>query len=266
MEILNRSNAPFGGAVWNEIDATMGEFLSKRLNLRSVVDFDESYGYESDAISTKRLSKISDKNGLSVAQREPIRMVEIKKTFILSKAVIEEIKRGVEDFDDAQLATAANELAAVENKMILEGLKEANIEGIVTKETLLMDVKTTKDLLSSVAKALGEFNKEFVDGGFKLVLSSATLAKLYTEFFDGISLKTKIDDILGEGSIVVNQDIGDDKALLISQRGGDFEFFSGLDLSVGFEKETKEGVELFLIQTCAFRNLAPEAAIVFNIK
>jgi len=97
------------------------------------------------------------------------------------------------------------------------------------------------------------------------VLSSATLAKLYTEFYDGISLKSKIDHILGAGSIVVNQDIGDDRALIVSQRGGDFEFFSGLDLSIGFEKELKDAVELFVIQTCAFRNLAPEAAIVFHL-
>lgn len=29
MEILNRTNAPFSNAVWNVIDETMSEFLSK---------------------------------------------------------------------------------------------------------------------------------------------------------------------------------------------------------------------------------------------
>ncbi len=267
MEILNRANAPFGAGAWGIIDATLGEFLTKRLNLRSVVDFDGSYTYETDSIATKYSTEVSSKNGVSIATREPIKMVEIKKSFKLSKSVIEDIKKGIENFDDKELATAANEFSSVENNMILSGLKEANIEGITTnKDVKSIEVKSTKDILGAVAKSLGTFNQEFVDGTFKLVISSGTMAKLYTEFFDGISVKTKLDDILGAGNIIINQDIGDNKALMISQRGGDFEFYSGLDVSIGFEKETKDVVELFLMQTCAFRVLSPEAAIVLDIK
>ena len=267
MEILNRTNAPFSSGVWSVIDDTMSEFLSKRLSLRGVVDFKDQYTYETDAVSTKQLKTISDKKGLCISTREPIKMVEIKKSFKLSNDVLEQIKRGIEEFEDGELANAANEFAAVENNMILEGLKEAGFSGIANDpEVKSIDVKSTKDILSSVAKSLGIFNKDFVDGGFKLVLSSTTMAKLYTEFFDGISVKTKLDDILGSGAIVVNEDIGDDRAMLVSQRGGDFEFYSGLDLSVGFEKADKDSVELFLIQTCALRILSPEAAIVLNLK
>lgn len=267
MEILNRANAPFGASVWGTIDLTLNEFLTKRLNLRSVVDFDGGYSYETDSIPTKYSTEVSNKNGVLISTREPIKMVEIKKSFKLSKSVIENIKKGIEDFDDKELAAVANEFSSVENNMILSGLKEANIGGITTnKDIKTIEVKLTKDILGAVAKSLGTFNQEFVDGTFKLVISSATMAKLYTEFFDGISVKTKLDDILGAGNIVINQDIGDSKALIISQRGGDFEFYSGLDVSIGFEKETKDSVELFLIQTCAFRVLAPEAAIVLGIK
>jgi uncharacterized linocin/CFP29 family protein len=267
MEILNRTNAPFSNGVWSVIDETMGEFLSKRLNLRGVVDFKDQYTYDTDAIFTKELKNISDKKGLSISTREPIKMVEIKKTFTISNDTIDQIKRGVEDFEDKELATAANEFATIENNMILEGLKEASFTGIANHpDVVTMEVKSTKDILSSVAKSLGVFNKEFVDGGFKLVVSSGTLAKLYTEFFDGISVKTKLDDILGAGNTVVNEDIGDNRAMIISQRGGDFEFCSGLDLSIGFEKAAKDSVELFLIQTCALRILSPEAAIILNLK
>lgn len=266
MEILNRVNAPFGNGVWSEIDTTLGEFLAKRLNIRSVVDFDASYSYEDDAISTKSLHQISNKKGLNIATREPVKMVEIKKSFTLPKDVVEDIKRGVEDYDDSALANAANEFGAVENEMILNGLKEANIGGIIAnKEVANININSTKEILSGVAKSLGVFNKNFVEGGFKLVISSNTLANLYTEFFDGISVKAKIDDILGNGNVLVNEDIGDKKALIISQRGEDFAFYSGLDVSLGYEKEDKNGIELFLMQTCAFRVLGPEGAVVLNI-
>jgi uncharacterized linocin/CFP29 family protein len=265
MEILNRNDAPFGGGVWSELDTTFGEFLSKRLQMRGVVDFDASLSYDDDAIATKALNELSNKKGLSIAVREPIKMVEMKKSFTLPKSVIEDIKRGIEDYDDSAIAAAANEFASVENDMILKGLKEANIEGIMQNAQSL-NVNSTKELLSGVAKSLGVFNKNFVEGGFKLVISSNTLAALYTEFFDGISVKAKIDDILGANNVVVNEDIGDKTALIISQRGGDFEFYSGLDVSLGYEKESKDNVELFLLQTCAFRVLAPEAAVVLQIK
>lgn len=267
MEILNRSQAPFGNGVWTEIETVLGEFLSKRLNIRSVIDFNDTITYDDDAIPTKELQEVSNKKGLTVSTREPIKIIEVKKTFNISKSVIEHIKRGVVDYDDKELMSAANEFATIENNMILQGLDEANITGIIKDpEVESIEAKSTKDILASVAKSLGVFNKNFVDGEYKLVISSGTLAKLYTEFFDGISVKAKLDDILGAGNIMVNEDIGDDTAILLSQRGGDFEFFSGLDISIGFEKETDKNVTLFLIQTCAFRILGPEAAIVINIK
>ena len=267
MEILNRENAPFGAQVWSTIDTKMAEFLTKRLGMRGVVDFDGTPTYDTDSVSTKQINVISNKDNLFIATREPVKMVEIKKGFRLSKSVIDDIKRGIEDFDDTELAKAANEFASVENNMVLSGLSKANIEGILeNKATKKVDVASTKEILASVAKALGTFNAEFVDGPYKFVISSATLAKLYTEFFDGISVKTKLDDILGAGAFVINQDIGDDKALLISQRGGDFKFYSGLDVSIGYEKDAKDSVELFLLETCAFRTLSPEAAIVMNLK
>jgi uncharacterized linocin/CFP29 family protein len=267
MEILNRTNAPFSSGVWSTIDETMREYLSKRLAMRGLVDFEDQYSYDTDAIFTKELKTLSNQKGLSISTREPIKMLEIKKTFTLSNDTIEQIKRGVEDFEDKELASAANEFATIENTMILEGLKQADFQGIANhKDVKKVEVKSTKAILQGVAQSLGTFNKEFVEGDFKLVLSSATMAKLYTEFFDGISVKTKLDDILGENQLVINEDMGNDKAMIISQRGGDFEFCSGLDISVGFEKTNKDNVELFLLQTCALRILGPEAAIIFNLQ
>lgn len=267
MEILNRTNAPFGNGVWSVIDETIAEFLTKRLTLRSTVDFKGDYDFDTDAIPTKTLKKISSKNGTTVSLREPLKMLEVKKNFTISKDVIEDIKRGKVDFDDTSLKEAANALATEENNLILQGLNSANITGILADKTVeSLEVANHKDLLQGVAKSLGIFNKNFVTGKIKLIASSNTLAKMYTESFEGISLKTKIDQILGENSIVINENIGDTQVLLLSQRGGDFEFYSGLDVAIGFEKEEKNSVELFAIETCAFRILGPEAAIVINIK
>lgn len=266
MEVLNQSNIPFGAGVRNILESEISQYLSKRLTLRSTVDFKDQYTFETDAVPTKNLKSLSSSAGLEVSAREPIKMLEVKKAFTVPAKVIEDIKRGKEDFDNSVLTEAVNSFAAVENDTILNGNKKANIDGILSKIENKLTANDTKEILSCTAKSLGVFNTNFVDGPFKLIASSNTLAKLYTESFDGMSLKAKIEEILGSGAIIINQDIGDDKALIISQRGGDFEFYSGLDVSLGFEKESAKGVELFLLQTFAFRNISPEAAVLIEIK
>lgn len=266
MEVLNHSTIPFGDTVWNTIESEVSKFLSKRLTLRSAVDFKEGYGFETDAVSTKNIKEISSSNGLEISTREPIKMLEVKKTFGIPLNVIEDIKRDKANFDDAALTEAVNSFATVENDVILNGNKKANIEGVLTGIKNKLTAKDTKEILTCVAKSMGIFNKNFVEGPFKLIISSETLAKLNVESFDGMSLKSKIDEIFGSDALIVNQDIGNDKALVISQRGGDFEFYSGLDVSLGFEKETAKEVELFLLQTFTFRNISPEAAVLIEIK
>ena len=98
MEILNRTNAPFSNAVWNVIDETMSEFLSKKLSLRTLIDFKNNYSFDTDAVFTKRIKKISSEKGVTISTREPIKMVEIKKIFSVSNETVDEIKRGIKDF------------------------------------------------------------------------------------------------------------------------------------------------------------------------
>lgn len=265
MEILNRTKAPFGAEVWSVIDSTCREFFQKRLNLRGVVDFDDSYNYDSDSISTKELKNHTNKNGISISTREPLKIVEIKKHFDVDSSIIEDIKRGVENFDDAPFANAVKEFSSLEGSILLDGLKEANIGGILKHKDLeKVELKGSKEILLGVAKSLGVFRNRFVDGPFVALLSSATLAKLYTEFYDGMSLKSKLDEILGTNSIVVSEDIGDNSILILSQRGGDFIFYSGLDISIGFEKCDDKKCTLFLLETMAFRVYDCDGALLLN--
>jgi uncharacterized linocin/CFP29 family protein len=266
MEILNQTNLPFGNGVWQVLQSEISEKLSKRLTLRGVVDFKDEYTFDTDSISTKNINTISSKKGLEISTRESIKMIEMKKTFKIPMSVIKDIKRSKPDFDDKSIVEAVNSFSEAENLTILHGSKEANIVGILSSVETTLEAKGAKDLLACVAKSMGEFNKNFVDGPFKLIVSNATLAKLYTESFDGVSLKSKIDEVIGSGSIVVNTEIGDDQALVVSQRGGDYEFYSGLDVSLGYESDNSKEVELFLIETFAFRNISPEASVLIKIK
>lgn len=50
-------------------------------------------------------------------------------------------------------------------------------------------------------------------------------------------------------------------AVVISQRGGDFELISGQDLSIGYLDHDAEAVRLYIEETLALRICSPEAAI-----
>lgn len=266
MEFLNREKAPISTEVWSVIDAELEELLAKRLKLRSVIDFDENFDFETDAIPTGKLAKISSKNGTTLCAREPISLVEMRYDFDLPKSVVDSIKRGIEDFDNEALQKAANEFAISENSMILDGIKKANIIGLLENlEHKPLTATTPKEILVALTKALEVFDESFVDGGFKIVVSNQIYSKLVVETIGAMSIKHKIEQLLGQNSIVVSNAMGHDKALVISQRGGDYKFYSGLDVSVGYEKENKDSISLFLTQSAAFRVLSPEASMVINI-
>jgi uncharacterized linocin/CFP29 family protein len=57
-----------------------------------------------------------------------------------------------------------------------------------------------------------------------------------------------------------------DGAVVVSQRGGDFELTVGQDLSIGYESHTENRVRLYLTETFVFRVLTPEAGVALKYK
>jgi uncharacterized linocin/CFP29 family protein len=53
-------------------------------------------------------------------------------------------------------------------------------------------------------------------------------------------------------------------AVVLSMRGGDFDFQSGQDLSVGYESHDANEVSLYIEESYSFRVLTPEAAVAIS--
>jgi uncharacterized linocin/CFP29 family protein len=266
MKFLNREAAPISQEMWGMIDENLMALLAKRLLLRSVVDFEEGYDFTTDAVATGNLRTVSESGGVRIGVREPILMAEVRHDFSIPKTTLEAMKRDIEDFDDTPMREAANAFGSAENGMILEGLEALGTPGILgalTQKTL--QATGAKELMVSAAKSLGMFNGEFVDGPFKILVSSATFAQLAVEAEAGETMKQKLENIFGAGALVITDAVGDDKALVISQRGGDFVFYSGLDVHVGFESESADALNFFLIESGAFRVINPEAAVRIDL-
>ncbi len=265
MKFLNRTSSPIAPEIWSQIDIEFTTLLSQRLKLRGTVDF-TPVAFETDAIPTGNLTALKSEGGLDVQMRVPLSMVEIRHEFELPKTVIEAFKRDKPDFDDTVFKKVANAFSAVENNVILSGLKEANIEGILDNLTHKpIKAKDTKGLIDAVSSMLAAFASEFVGGPYKLILSTATLIKLVGESEGGVSVKERLEAMLGANFFVVSEAIGNDKILAVSQRGGDFTFYNGLDVSVGYVEEKKDSFTLFMMESCSFRVTNPEAALLIAL-
>jgi uncharacterized linocin/CFP29 family protein len=57
---------------------------------------------------------------------------------------------------------------------------------------------------------------------------------------------------------------GVDGAVVVSQRGGDFLFECGEDLSIGWDSHDAESVDLYLVESFTFRVATPEAAVALT--
>ncbi|HEV3347941.1 MAG TPA: family 1 encapsulin nanocompartment shell protein, partial [Methylomirabilota bacterium] len=55
-------------------------------------------------------------------------------------------------------------------------------------------------------------------------------------------------------------------AVVMSQRGGDFELAVGRDMSIAYQSHNDTSVRLYLVETVTFRVLTPEAAVALAHK
>ena len=57
---------------------------------------------------------------------------------------------------------------------------------------------------------------------------------------------------------------GVEGAIVVSQRGGDFLLEVGEDLSIGYDRHDADSVDLYLVESFAFRVLTSEAAVALT--
>jgi len=96
-------------------------------------------------------------------------------------------------------------------------------------------------------------------GPYGLALGPATYTRvLETSEHGGYPLLNHLRQIIG-GPLVWAP--GVDGAVVVSQRGGDFLFDVGEDLSIGYDRHDSDTVDLYLVESFTFRVATPEAAV-----
>lgn len=263
MSHLLREHAPVTEATWSLIDDEARERLTPALAARTLIDFAGPHGWEHSATSLGRTAPLADTpvDGLQALQRRVVAMVELRAPFALSRSELRDNDRGAPDADLAALDEAARRLATAENRAVFHGWPAAGITGIAeaSPHDAIGLGEDCELYPTHVAKAVEALLHAGVAGPYGLALGPEPYKRvLETTEHGGYPLLNHLRQIIG-GPLVWAP--GVDGAVLVSQRGGDFLFDTGDDLSVGYDNHDSDTVDLYLVESFTFRVATPEAAV-----
>jgi uncharacterized linocin/CFP29 family protein len=262
MNHLLRQLAPISDAGWQQLDEEARRRVAPALAVRKLVDFAGPHGWSHSATNLGRTSPLAAAPGKGVAglQRQVLALVEIRADFEISLRELQDADRGAADPDLGELDRAAHRIAVAENVAIFHGMKGA-ITGVAEasphEPVALGDSADQYPL--AVAAAIELLLNAGIGGPYALALGGeAYRLVIETAEHGGYPLLDHLQKILDGPTVWAP---GVQGALVISQRGGDFLFDSGQDLSIGYDSHDAQVVRLYLLESFSFQAATPDAAV-----
>jgi uncharacterized linocin/CFP29 family protein len=260
---LLREQAPISEAAWRLVDDEARERLTPKLAARKLVDFAGPHGWQRSAVNLGRTEPVGDApwQGVSAARRRVLPLVELRADFSVARSELRDADRGALDVDLAELDAAAHRLAVAENGAVFHGWPAAGIEGVcegTAHEPIALGDRCER-YPRHVAVAVERLLAAGVDGPYGLALGPEAYTRvLETSEHGGYPLLEHLRKILG-GPLVWAP--GVEGGAVVSMRGGDFLFDAGEDISIGYDRHDADRVQLYLVESFAFRAVTPEAAV-----
>jgi uncharacterized linocin/CFP29 family protein len=267
MNHLHRELAPITDAGWDAIDDEAKSRLPTYLAARKLVDFSGPHGWSYSATDLGRISPISGPSeGVAAAQRRVLPLVELRTEFKVSRVELDDVDRGTNNPDLAELDEAIRQIALGENVTVFHGHQAAGLRGI-TESTSHEPIALGGDIASApdgVARGVNLLRLAGVDGPYGL----AICPDMYTTIvesaeYGGHLLLDHLREILG-GPLVWAPGI--EGGVVLSLRGGDFQIDSGQDLSIGYLDHDADVVRLYIEESFNFRVLEPDAAVALHLE
>jgi uncharacterized linocin/CFP29 family protein len=260
---LLREHAPITEDGWKLIDEEARERLLPGLASRRLVDFSGPHGWEHSATNLGRVegANVSEQKGVEANRRVVLPLIELRSRFTVSREELRAGDRGAEDIDFESLDAAAQRIVDAENTAVFHAWPKAGIQGITASsphKPIVRD-RTFEGYPGCVARATELLLRSGIAGPYGLALGREDYTSVVETAEDGgYPLLDHLRNII-KGPIVWAP--GVQGAVVMSMRGGDFDFQSGQDLSVGYESHDVESVSLYIEESYSFRVLTPEAAI-----
>jgi uncharacterized linocin/CFP29 family protein len=263
---LMRDKAPITDQAWAAIEEEATRSLTHFLAGRKLIDFSGPNGWAFSSVDLGRVAPLSSgpREGVSAAQRRVQPLLELRTPFSLDRAELDAADRGAPDVDLDAVIDAARQAALAEDGIVFHGYEAAGLVGIAAASphnpvTITDDYD---DYPSHVARAVATLRSADIGGPYAIALGSRCYTGV-TETTErgGYPVFEHLRALLG-GPIVWAPAV--DGAVVVSQRGGDFELVVGEDFSIGYLAHDAGSVQLYLEESVASRINAPEAAVALT--
>ena len=261
--MLKRQMAPITAEAWAEIDEQAASVLRGNLSGRKVADLDGPHDITFAAVNLGGVEPAAKEaaKGVQWGTRKVLPLIEIRVPFALGIWDLDDISRGSKTAELKPVVEAAEKAAGFEEQAIYNGFKPGGIEGVVaTAENKAIALPAAADAYpKAVEDAVHAIQSNGIGGPYNLVLGRVPYQKLSVGDQKGYPLRRRIEDMLGGGGIHWSPALKG--GVLLSGRGGDFELTLGQDLSIGYQRQQDNDVELYITESFTFRVLEPAAAV-----
>ena len=263
MNHLTRELAPVTDAAWAQIDAEATRSLTHFLAARRIVDFQGPLGWEHSAVDLGRVDTLqgSPHPEVDAAKRLLLPLVELQSSFVLSRTELDAADRGATDLDLDPVIDAARSAAMAEDGAVFHGFGEAGIRGVAaTSPHEVIPITGEYDRYPEhVAKAVAALRAADIAGPYAIALGSQCYTGVIeTSERGGYPVMEHLRQILG-GPVVWAPAV--QGAIVLSQRGGDFELTVGEDFSIGYLSHDADEVHFYIEESLTFKNNTPQAAV-----
>lgn len=264
MDILKKNLAPLTQNAWEAINKEATQIFTSLLTARKFVDIQGPKGIDYSAVPLGKLDIVDNikKEGVKFGIHKVMPLIELRIPFTLNIWDLDNLVRGAKNVDFTSLDEAAHNLSRFEEETIYQGLDKACITGLLNDSAHdpLKYPDNLEELPKVISEAMTLLSNSSVEGPYSLVVNNKKWQDI-SGIHRGYPLKLQLESLLG-GSIIRNAFI--DKALLVSERGGDLEMTIGQDITIGYEHHDTKTVQLFFTESFTFRVLDDRALVVFE--
>ncbi|HUG89242.1 MAG TPA: family 1 encapsulin nanocompartment shell protein [Planctomycetaceae bacterium] len=264
MDDLRRELAPIATDAWTEIESQARTTLKTYLAARKLVDLRGPLGWDYSAVNLGRVRQgQAAADGVQARVRQVQPLIELRVPFELSRSELDDVSRGAADPDLDPLLDAARRLALAEDRLVFYGHADGGVRGLcpASSHRPVPMVDDEAEFPRAVLEAVEALREAGVAGPYAMALSAEAYKRLgRTTAGGGYPVIRHVQRFI-DGPIVWAP--GLDGAIVLSQRGGDFELAVGRDISLGYLDHDRNVVHLYIEESLTFRVLTPEAAIAF---
>jgi uncharacterized linocin/CFP29 family protein len=263
MNHLMRVLAPITDDAWSQIDEEATRSLKHFMAARRLVDFTGPLGWDHSAVDVGRVDPLDSGGlaGVEVALRKVLPLIEVRSPFSLERSELAAAERGARDLDLDAVVAAARAAALAEDHVVFHGYDQGVIAGMVgaSPHRAVGISDDYSHYPEHVAKAVAALRAADIAGPYAIALG----ARCYTGVTEttehgGYPVFEHLRQILG-GPVVWAPAV--DGAVVLSQRGGDFELTIGQDFSIGYLAADATSVDLYLEESLTFHINTPDAAV-----